>query len=149
MRTAFLLSTFLICSSLLAQTGAAQAPAAAKAHFGKTYPDAVVKEWKRTGRHVKAEFKVKGVEYDAYYTPEGEWVRTEHDIPKSALPAAVTTALKGSAYGSWKVDDVEEHATPVHAVLYKIEVEGATGKAELFYTPTGKLVREEPKKAQD
>lgn len=145
MRNAILLTCFLAGAPLIAQTGADQAPAAAKAHLNKTYPDAVVKEWKRTAKHVKAEFKVKGVDYDAYYSPEGNWVRTEHDVPKNALPAAVTTTLKAGAYGSWKIDDVEEHATPQNALLYKVKVEGGTKEAELFFTPDGKLVRQEEK----
>lgn len=145
MRNTILLLAVLAAAPLAAQPGADQAPQAAKAHLAKTYPDAVVKEWKKTTKHVKAEFKVKGVDYDAYYSPEGGWVRTEHDIPKAALPAAVTSALKGGTYGAWKVDDVEEHATPQHALLYKVKVEGDTKEAELFFAPDGKLVRQEEK----
>lgn len=145
MRTCLLLAAALLVGSTAAQSGSDQAPSAARTHLAKTYPDAVVKEWKRTTKHVKAAFKVKGVGYDAYFTPDGTWVRTEHDIPKNALPATVTTALKASAYGNWKVDDVEEHATPRYALLYKVQVKGDTKEAELFFTPDGKLVRQEEK----
>jgi hypothetical protein len=135
----------LLTSTAFAQPGADQAPQAARTHFAKQYPDAVVKEWERTSKHHKVDFKVKGVEYDTYYTMDGTWVRTEHDIPKSALPAAITDAVKSGKHGSWKVDDVEEHATPEHPVLYKVQVENDVEKVELFFTPDGKLFREQKK----
>lgn len=127
----------------MAQPGVNEAPAAAKQHLKTQHPDAVVKEWERRKRNFKVEFKVKGVEYDSYYTPAGAWVRTEHDIDKKDLPAAVITALKASRYGTWKVDDVELHATPEHAILYKMKVSERSTVMEVFYDPTGKLIKEQ------
>lgn len=145
------LLTLLVLLSLapvaMAQKAAVKAPATALAHLSKTYPGAVVKEWKQSAKHFKVDFKIKGEAYHAYYSPAGAWVRTEHNIPKSELPAAVVKAMKASKYGSWKIGDVEEHATPEHPKLYKVkvELEEKKQKAELFFTPDGKLVREEGK----
>lgn len=142
---ALLLPFFLLCLglSLHAQNGADQAPAAARQHLTKQHPDAVVKEWERRKRNFKVEFTVKGVEYDSYYTTEGNWVRTEHDIAKKDLPAAVSTALKGSKYGTWKVEDVELHSTPEHAVLYKIKVKDKGQVMEVFHGADGRLIKEQ------
>lgn len=146
MRIIFLsMSLLALTTAACAQKASAKAPPTALTHLTNTYPGAAVKEWKQGAKNWKAEFKMKGEEYDAYYTPAGAWVRTEHNIPKSELPAAVTTALKASKYASWKIDDVEEHATPEHPKLYKVKVETEVKKAELFFTPDGKLLREEEK----
>ncbi|MBP7408883.1 MAG: PepSY-like domain-containing protein [Flavobacteriales bacterium] len=144
MRTLITLILLLVLTPFsVAQKAAIKAPATAVAHLTSNYPGAAVKEWKQGSKNWKAGFKLKGEEYDAYYTPAGAWVRTEHNIPKSELPAAVTTALKANKYDSWKIDDVEEHATPEQPKLYKVKVETEVKKAELFFTPDGKLLREE------
>lgn len=133
----------LLGSAAMAQPGANEAPAAAKQHLKAQHPDAVVKEWEQRKRNFKVEFKVKGVEYDSYYTPTGAWVRTEHDIEKKDLPAAVATALKAGPYGAWTVDDVEQHATPDHPILYKVKVSDRSSVMEVFYDPVGKLIKEQ------
>ena len=146
MRALLTFSVLLVLTpSTVAQKASGKAPPTALTHLTNTYPGAAVKEWKKGAKNWKAEFELKDEKYDAYYTPSGAWVRTEHNIPKSELPAAVTTALKASKYASWKVDDVEEHATPEQPKLYKVKVETEVNKAELFFTPDGKLLREEEK----
>ena len=146
MRTIFLsFSLLALTTAACAQKASGKAPATALAHLTNSYPGAAVKQWKQGAKNWKAEFKMKGEEYDAYYTPAGAWVRTEHNIPKSELPAAVATALEASKYNSWKIDDVEEHATLEQPKLYKVKVETEVKKAELFFTPDGKLLREEEK----
>jgi Putative beta-lactamase-inhibitor-like, PepSY-like len=148
MRATLLSIVLLTGLATHAQTPTAVVPQAARTHFAQTYPKAVEQEWKTGTKQVKAEFKLKGEKYQALYLLDGKWVRTEHNIPKSELPAAVSAALKASKYGSWKVDDVEEHATPEQPKLYKLKVKSETAKAELFFTPEGRLVREEGKKAK-
>ena len=133
----------LLSPALRAQPGASDAPAAAREHLAAQHPDAVVKEWERRKRNFKVEFKVKGVEYDSYYTTDGAWVRTEHDIEKKDLPAAVTTAMKGGKYSTWKTEDVELHTTPKHAVLYKVKVRSGGEVMEVFQLPDGTLVKEQ------
>jgi hypothetical protein len=120
-------------------------PAAAKAHLAQHYPKATVKEWKQGAKLFRAEFVLKGEKHTALYTTEGVWVRTEHDISKSELSGPVARALKAGKYGAWKIDDVEEHATPEHASLFKVNVETEKEKAELLFVPDGKLLKEEVK----
>jgi len=144
----FVLTALALIASaqLLAQTPVSVTPpASAKAHLTQTYPKASVKEWKQGTKLFRAEFTLKGEKHTAVYTTEGAWVRTEHDIKKDELPDAITRALKASKFGAWKIEDVEEHATPEHASLFKLKVESEKEKAELFYLPNGKLLKEEVK----
>ena len=119
-----------------------QPPAKAATHFATQHPNAVVKEWELRKRNYRVEYTEKGVEYDSYYTPEGAWVRTEQEIGPKDLPTTVTAALKAGKYSTWRVDDVEKHATPEHAVLYKVKVEKLGKVMALYHTPDGKLIKE-------
>ncbi len=138
-------SLLLLNSSVYAQAPIVNVPQVARDHFAQRYSKAAKQKWKQDSKQIKAEFELKGEKYASIYTPNGEWVRTERNIPKSALPAAVTSALQAGKYASWKIDDVEEHNTPQQSKLYKVKVKTETKKAELFFAPDGKLVREEEK----
>ncbi|MBL0127047.1 MAG: PepSY-like domain-containing protein [Flavobacteriales bacterium] len=141
-----LLAILFFATNITAQKPVAVVPpAAASAHLTKTYPGAVVEKWKKGGKHFKADFKLKNETYHAYYTPAGAWVRTEHNIPKNELPAAVAAQLKASKYSNWKIKDVEEHATPEQPRLFKLKVDTEIKKAELVFTPDGKLVSADEK----
>jgi hypothetical protein len=146
MRSTILSTAFLLSGQLLAQKPEPIIPPpSAKAHLAQTYPKATVKEWKQGTKLYRAEFTLKGEKHTAVYTTEGAWVRTEHDIKKDELPSAITRALKASKFGAWKIEDVEEHSTPEHPSLFKLKVESEKEKAELFFLPDGKLLKEEVK----
>ena len=136
--------TVIASLQLLAQTTSTIAPPAiAKAHLAQTYPKATVKEWNQGTKLFRAEFTLKGEKHTAVYTTEGAWVRTEHDIKKDELPGTIARALKASKFGAWKIEDVEEHATPEVASLFKVKLESEKEKAELFFLPDGQLLKEE------
>jgi hypothetical protein len=143
MRIVLTAITLVASAQLLAQKPVVVTPpASAKAHLAQTYPNASVKEWKQGTKLFRAEFTLKGEKHTAVYTTEGAWVRTEHDIKKDELPGTIARALKASKYGAWKIEDVEEHATPEHASLFKLKVESEREIAELFFLPDGKPLKE-------
>lgn len=123
-------------------------PPAAMAHLHEQFPKATDLEWKRTSKYFKAELRSGNEPHTAVYTPEGKWVRTEHDIPEQALPEAVKAAVRSGPFASWKVDDMEEHRTPEHPLLYKVTLEdkGKDREVELFLGPTGQIVRQQEKR---
>ncbi len=146
MRSIILSTAFLLSGQLIAQKPQPVVPpASAKAHLAQTYPKAAVKEWKQGTKLFRAEFTLKGEKHTAVYTTDGAWVRTENDIKKEELNGPIMRALKASNYASWKIEDVEEHATLEHASLFKVKVESEKEKAELYFLPDGKLLKEEVK----
>lgn len=146
MRFLFHLFLALTTSTQSVAQGSDKAPPpAAVAHFTKNHPNATKVRWELGRKNFRAEFRIKDENHRAVYTPEGEWVRTEHDIPRSELPAAVKAAISTSAYRTWDIDDVEQHVTTEHPNLYKISLENDLKKADLHYTPEGKMVREQVK----
>lgn len=118
--------------------------------FNKKYPDTYVYEWEweKKDKLYEAEFFLRGVKYEALFSPDGQWVHTERDVSRDMVPKAVMESLFSSEYANWKIDDIEEHSTPDHPVLYEIEVKMKGPKREvyLYYLPDGKLLREVVKK---
>lgn len=126
----------------------AQVPAAARATFKKLHPDTNVLEWEFIKRIqlYEAEFISKSIKYEAYFTRDGRWVRTERDIMEADLPQEVLAGLAKTEYAAWKIDDVEEHQSPEHSLFYEIEVEQGNQEVYLYFLPDGKLIRTEKKK---
>jgi hypothetical protein len=111
-------------------------------HFKAKYPSAQVHDWdkERDGSY-EVEFTLNGKEWEAYYTADGSWTRTERDASRNEVPKAVWDGLAKTQYAQWKVDDIEEHQTPQHASVYEIEVKNSGQKASVYLLPDGKLAQ--------
>ncbi len=136
----------VLATGLLFTTGAAHAqgsdiPATVVNHFKAKYPAAEKTDYDKESTGYEVEFYLDGVKWEAYYDTRGNWVKTERDVTRADVPDAVWTALSSSSYGSWKVDDIEEHQTPRHERVYEIEVKGKAKKAYLYFLPDGKMVK--------
>lgn len=121
-------------------------------HFKAKHPNTYVYKWKRkkkTGDY-EAKYYLKGQEYKSYYTASGDWIRSEREVKRENVPQEVWVHIAKSSYYSWKVDDIEEHATPEYPILYEIEVELKANNTKrevyLYYLPSGELVKEVVKK---
>jgi hypothetical protein len=119
-----------------------QVPKIIKDSFKQKYPDAYVYEWeyKRQHKIYEAEFIAKGNKYESYFTHEGVWVKTERDIKKEELPQNIWEALTKTEYAHWKVDDIEEHNTPEHGILYELELKDSKKKVYLYFLPDGSII---------
>lgn len=117
-------------------------PQSVSDHFKTKYPSAQVHDWdkERDGSY-EVEFTLDGKEWEAYYTADGSWTRTERDALRNEVPKAVWDRLAKTQYSNWKVDDIEEHQTPQQASVYEIEVKNSGQKAYVYILPDGKLVQ--------
>lgn len=88
--------------------------------FQNLYPQVQPYDWEIEGAYVKAEFYKDNVHSEAYFTPEGTWVRTETDF-RGTLPEAVTTYLTTN-YPDYTVDEVDWVETP-NGNYYEVELE--------------------------
>ena len=67
------------------------------------------------------------------------WLRTEWDVRKSELPAAVMNQLNVS-YPSWKIDDAEYVETPSGA-WFVIELEKGEAEVEIKLSADGVILK--------
>lgn len=99
----------------------ANVPAAVQAAFNQRYPNASVKEWEKENGLIKADFWNGAQESEAWFLPDGTWVRTETDIPAATLPQAVLDYVAAN-YAGFRVDDAEYVETP-EGDFYELELE--------------------------
>lgn len=110
--------------------------------FYAKYPQAKDVEWELKGDYAVVDFDWNGEEHSAWFNPSSAaWYMTETDIRYENLPEPVRTAYKGGEYADWRVDDVDMLTREGMETLYIIEVEKGETEVDLFYSPTGILLK--------
>ena len=75
----------------------------------------------------------------ACFDGAGRWVKTEWDVRLSELPDAVRTAIVGSQYASYRVDDIE-YVQASGTEYYRIELERGDSEATLRVDAGGNIL---------
>lgn len=121
-----------------------QVPKAVLESFSKRYPGEKAYSWdlKRKKLMYEAKFISKGKRYEALFTADGRWVKTEREVKKGEIPDAVWSQFVQSRYANWVIDDQEEHSTPEFDLVYEIKVKNDKQKRLLYFLPDGELVME-------
>ena len=120
-------------------------PAAVLDSFDAKYPNVSRAEWEKKGGYIVAEFWQDGMDTQAWYNSNGEWLMTEFDLGRnvSALPQAVQEAFQNSAYATWRVDEIDLYERPKDAFyLIEVETQGQTER-DLYFAPDGTLLKDE------
>lgn len=104
------------------------------------YPNAQNVRWEKEGGYLVAEFVNNGSSSEAWFH-DAKWRYTEVDIPYRTLPQPIRTAFEAGAYAQWEIEDVDMVERDGTATFYVIEVERNGRDVELYYTPTGELIK--------
>ena len=102
------------------------------------YPGAVIVDSEYDDGEIEVEIIHNGRGKDVYFSSNNEWLRTEWDVRKSELPAAVLTQVN-AAYPSWKIDDAEFMETP-SGEWFVIELEKGESEAKIRITADGVIL---------
>ncbi len=142
------ISTLFIAFSLVL-AGYAQSvkendvPAAVRNAFKAKYPQAKAEKWVKEGNNYETELTLNGKEYEVSFDAVGKWVETEKEIKSSALPQAVKDGLAKSKYSTWTIKEAVEIESPEYKLAYELELASGKEKIALYFTPDGKIVKEE------
>ncbi len=113
--------------------------------FQAMFPNVNGVEWEKNRGWYVADFWYQNAVTEAWFDAKGAWSMTETDFGKRVtnLPEVVQTALSGSQYATWRVDDVYRYERPTDT-FYLVEVE-MHGQPErnLYYAPDGSLLKDE------
>lgn len=89
--------------------------------FEQQLPNVTPYDWEKENGLYKAEFYKDGHEGEAWFQPDGTWVRTETDVRIAELPQAVTDYVSTN-YPTHHIDDAEWVETPAQS-YYALELE--------------------------
>lgn len=102
------------------------------------YPGAVIMDTEFDDGEFEVEIVHEGRGKGVYFSKDYNWLRTECDVRKNELPAAVLAQLNAS-YPSWKIDDAEYVETP-SGDWFKIELEKGDSEVKIRITPAGVIL---------
>lgn len=102
------------------------------------YPGAVIMDTEFDDGEFEVEIVHEGRGKGVYFSKDYNWLRTEWDVRKNELPAAVLAQLNAS-YPSWKIDDAEYVETP-SGDWFKIELEKGDSEVKIRITPAGVIL---------
>lgn len=85
------------------------------------YPNATIREIDNEHGLIEVEIYHENREKTLYFNGSYQWVRTEWDVRRNDLPAAVVSTLNAQ-YGGYQIDDIEYVETP-NGDYYEIELE--------------------------
>jgi uncharacterized membrane protein YkoI len=125
----------------VALTSCAQnaAPKVVSDAFTAKFPTAKSVNWdKENDQEWEAEFKMDGKEYSANFSIGGEWLETEQEIKKSALPTEVLSTIAAN-FADYKIDEAEKAETKTGTV-YEVILEKGEAEIEVVFDVTGKIL---------
>ena len=110
-----------------------------KAHPGGAFTDAE-KEWYKGKLYYELARKVKGMEVEAMFTPEGQLFQQEIEVPQAKVPAGVQTAARAALSGG-KVNKWEEIRDGENKLLeYHVKMLRGGKNYKLMLTTDGRVI---------
>ncbi|MBQ2122704.1 MAG: PepSY-like domain-containing protein [Bacteroidaceae bacterium] len=106
--------------------------------FQQKYPGVAVTEWELEYGLYKAEFLNEGRSAEAWFQPDGTWVKTDTDWAYADVPAEVK-AYVSEHHPTLAVDDVDWIETP-DGSYFLIELDAKGGDIYLQLLPDGSLL---------
>lgn len=116
----------------------------AQATFKKMYPKASDVAWSQNGNYYLADFMMNGFEKNVWFDGQGNWAMTQTELGNlDELTPAVYNAFVSGAYANGTVEDVTLVEFPKWQAIIVIKVgkDNVDLKYQLFYTPSGILLR--------
>ena len=114
---------------------------AAKA-FHEKYPNANVVSWSKNGNDYQVQYKMDEDLFDAFFSNEGSWLKTEYSIDSEELPDAVVDAKRNTKYKTWDIGNVRVTEIPVGGKTYKLEMyDMEYNQAVVMFDAKGNIIK--------
>lgn len=103
-------------------------------------PGAVILEVDAEGPATEVDILHGGIHKEVLVDASNRWIQTEWEIRTSQVPQVVMTALRASAYGSYRIDDVSiiENAS---GLFYEFELEQGNQEVKVRFSADGTQVQ--------
>ena len=108
------------------------------AFLAERYPEYKMLDVEEDNARIAVEFVQDGRDRDAYFSVEGDWLRTETDMRITDVPEEITDILGASEYRLYRVDDVDFVETP-EGNYYHFELERGSDEVEVQISESGDI----------
>lgn len=120
----------------------AAVPAPVVEEFEYRFVNAQDITWLKQGEeYYGARFHSEGSDFEAVYTPTGEWVQTEQDIAYLDMPEESRKYCR-SYYPDYQAKTVQKVSTRKHGILYEIKVVDGLKAVDITFDMHGRLLKE-------
>lgn len=117
-----------------------QVPSIIVNNLKKEFPKASDIEWEKHGNTYNVEFEIGwDTDYEAWFTETGKLVKYIQEINRSAIPEAVTNAIK-EQYKGYRIDDAKK-IVENGKETYKIEIEKRDQDFDVYFSKEGKEIK--------
>lgn len=120
-------------------------PAPVKQAFAKKFPAATDVKYEMEKKDYEINFKDKGVEMSANYSPIGKWLETETAITESDLPEEVFNAVVKD-FDGFKISEVAKIETPDKPIIYEMDLKKVNEGYKAQFSPKGDVLKKTPLK---
>jgi hypothetical protein len=150
--TQVIMITF-ISLTVLAQPASKELPKEIAGAFTTKYPAVNIKRWNFKKDTYAVKFRSDNKDHFAYYTAEGNWLRTETSYAFTyRLPDDVKTGWKNCSYKAWNIEGIKHIETSTNnwyiirvtnVLLYDAEHAPEKQTYDLFFSKSGELIKKE------
>ncbi len=141
-----------LSQAAIGQSMRAAAPRQIVQSFSVSFPSAHFRKWKLENNTYVAEFTLDNKKAFAYYSPKGNWLRTETKLKWSNnVPTGVKDAFNKSQFAGWTIYEVKAIQTPLGQTFRFHVNDGNLMSSDtyivvprdvlVYFSPTGELVK--------
>ena len=118
-------------------------PAEVTEAFKAKYTDTKNVEWKDRITFFQVDYDMNGSRYESKFSNKGEWLQTEKEVTRDALPAEVKDGYSKSKFTDWELKSVSWVESRDHGIQYRLFVrKSGIEKKYLYFDKNGKLVKD-------
>ncbi len=116
-------------------------PQAVKDFIDRQYPGARILDAERENGELEVEIVDGRTPREVYFGSDGAWLRTKTEVTVAEVPATVMQAVRGSQYGTWKIDEVDHYESPAREwYLFELEDPQSDREVELNVLTDGTIL---------
>lgn len=117
-----------------------EVPSEVVTSFEKNYPDAYDVEWEKHWTGYSVDFEQDRMDREIRYNDSWEIVRTETELMRRDLPAAIRKGIENN-YAGFRVENAEKEEEK-GVTTYLIELENMGKEKEVRFDKSGKVLKE-------
>ncbi|GAF03213.1 PepSY-like domain-containing protein [Saccharicrinis fermentans] len=138
MKKQLLLISMLMLAVTFAFAQNVNVPKVVKAAFDKKYPGAENPVWKKANTNFQVHFK-KDTKQQAYFSPDGKWLKTAIVIDEEELPEASVKYIQES-YEEYELKQAQKIVTNTGKTSYMVILMVDEEKVKLGFNASGEYV---------